>query len=102
MAERRVTEAALLIRVNRVLAKEDRLLTRNREGNQWYEQTGRYYCLNFSTLKLEAQHVDIEEWAKDLCVLRYGEVVERVEPPKPPKGNPRKPAVKKAKAKKTK
>lgn len=68
----KVTENALVLRIKRALAKEDKVLKKCRADSRWYSDFGDYYVVNAFNA-LEDTHVDLEAFAKELGVLRHGE-----------------------------
>ena len=69
-----VTMRALMQRINRKLKKEEVILKTLR--TQRYEpDLGRYYAVNMQTNLITAQHVDPEQWGRELGVLRRWEVL---------------------------
>jgi len=69
-----VSEQALMRRINRVLAKENRVLRKPR-GKQWWKDLGDYYVVDSSSNYLLKGHVDIEEFGRELEVLSLFEVL---------------------------
>lgn len=54
-------------RINRKLAADDRRLVATR-GERWRSDLGDYYIVDLHSGNLEAQHVDIDELARELAV----------------------------------
>jgi hypothetical protein len=76
-----VTERALIQRINRVLRKDGRILKVTR-GERALREVGQYYLLGFDRNTVTTLHVDIEELAHELGVLRSFERLERLERPR--------------------
>jgi len=77
MARRRgipVPERALIQRINRVLRKDGRVLKVTR-GGQTRQEVGQYSVFDFDRNAIRTLHVDIEELARELGVLRSFERV---------------------------
>lgn len=77
MARRRgipVPERALIQRINRVLRKDGRVLKVTR-GGQTRQEIGQYSVFDFDRNAIRTLHVDIEELARELGVLRSFERV---------------------------
>jgi hypothetical protein len=64
-----ITERALIQRINRVLRENGRILKVTR-GEHAIQEVGQYYLLDFDRNAAKTLHVDIEELARELGVLR--------------------------------
>jgi aspartyl aminopeptidase len=62
------TERAILARVNRKLVKQGGRLLVCPENSRWFNNLGRYYCVNNNNI-ITAQFVDLDDWAKELAVI---------------------------------
>ena len=69
-----VTRPALLKRINRTLNHSGERLAITR-GDRWRGELGDYYVIDFNRNTIVAQHVDPEELARELGVLRADELV---------------------------
>ena len=68
-----VSTRAVIARINRRLAKDDRQLRRNRGA--W--SVGDYYIINMTGNYIDSQNVDLNDLAEELDVLkRYERLVE--------------------------
>ena len=65
-----VSVRALLARVNRKLAHEYLVLKRCKSDSRWYNELGDFYAVSISRNHFDAQHVELEKWAKELGVLK--------------------------------
>ena len=63
-----LSERALLARVNRRLFNEMEVVRVCRENSRWYGTLGRHYAVNLNLNTIVAQHVSLEDWAKELGV----------------------------------
>jgi hypothetical protein len=70
-----VTERALIQRVNRVLRSDGRILKVSR-GDGARREVGRYYVVGFDRNAVRTLHVDIQELARELGVMRSFERLE--------------------------
>lgn len=71
-----VTERAVVMRINRVLKKNDNQLKKYR-GGLWWRDLGDYYILDLSHNNILEGHVDIELIARELGVLKDYEKIEK-------------------------
>ena len=69
MTRKQVTERALVQRLNRCLAREDRVLRKCRPGPD-YAELGDWYCVDLSSNTIASKDVDLEEWGRELGVLK--------------------------------
>jgi hypothetical protein len=70
-----VTERALIQRINRVLRRDGRILKVTR-AEQAVREVGQYYVLGLDRNAVRTLHVDIQELARELGVLRSFERLE--------------------------
>ena len=75
MKNLKVSRRALEGRVRRALAKQDELLCKCRTDSRWYGDLGDYYIADAQTNGVIAQHVDLEELAGELNLLKSAEVL---------------------------
>lgn len=68
-----VTEHALLQRLNRHLVQLGQQIRKSRRPVD--SNTGAYYCIDIRHNLVQAAHVDLERWAREIGVLRQWEVV---------------------------
>ena len=67
-----VSERAMLGRINRVLAKDNRVVKAAREGSALYYNMGRYYLLDWSTNNIVDYKFDLAGFAKKLgCIAEW-------------------------------
>lgn len=71
-----VSERAMMARINRRLAKEGQKLCKTPPQSRWFNDLGAFHIVNENQNVIEAQHVDLEELAKELGTLKPGEVLE--------------------------
>jgi len=69
-AQVRVSERAVLQRLNRALAHEETVIRVCKETSRWFNDTGRYYQVNLRFNAIVAQHVNLEAWAREAGVLQ--------------------------------
>jgi hypothetical protein len=73
---RMVLESVVAARVRRALRRGGETLRKTRTGNTWAEvDFGTYYTVDVDTGFASRRHVDIAALARELRVLRPGEVV---------------------------
>ena len=70
MTKVKVSERALVQRINRKLGKESKALKVAREKSVGFQNTGRYYVIDESRNSVAATDVKLEELGKKLKVLR--------------------------------
>ena len=70
-----VTLSALVQRVNRVLAKEFKVLRKCRQDSQWLRDVGDWYVTDESRNSIDMVDIDPIQLARELGVLREGELV---------------------------
>jgi len=68
-----VSERALVGRINRALRDDDLMLRKNRPGGRAEQEMGRYFELNTRINGATQYHVDIEDYGRELGVLREWE-----------------------------
>ncbi|GAB3479353.1 hypothetical protein [Azotobacter salinestris] len=73
----KVTERALLARINRALRKDNQQLCRCREDSQGYAELGDFYAMDTAQDVVMARHVDLAMWARDLGILPDWEELQR-------------------------
>jgi len=73
-----VSERALLGRINRRLAKDEEVLKKCRPDSRWYHDLGAYYGVGVRTNSICYQHIDLEEFGRELGVLRPFEALAQV------------------------
>ena len=65
-----ITERALIQRINRKLAQDDKRLLVSKPSSRWLDTTGRHYLVDVSRNANIDYHVDIEALGRELNVLR--------------------------------
>jgi hypothetical protein len=75
-AIRSITTPALAARVRRRLARERQLLRRCSPWSEQHPTLGNYYIVAAHSHDVLARHVNVEELARDLGVLRSEVIVE--------------------------
>ncbi|GAB3377704.1 hypothetical protein [Azotobacter armeniacus] len=73
----KVTERALLARINRALRKDNQQLYRCREGSQAHGELGDFYAVDTALDVIMAKHIDLAMWARDMGVLPDWEELQR-------------------------
>lgn len=69
----KISERAMVQRINRALAKEDQKLRKGR--GRWASDLGEYYVVDIRQNAVVASNVDVGKLAKDLgCLAGYEEV----------------------------
>ena len=63
-----ISERALVARINRSLSKTGERLRVCREASKWFDQLGRFYCVNNHN-RVSATHVNMKQWAKELKAI---------------------------------
>ena len=71
----KLSERAVLARVNRALAKEDEIIRICREDSRWHPELGRFYSVDLSQNVIMSKHVDLEKWARELKVMKPYEIL---------------------------
>ena len=71
----KISERALLARINRRLAKDDQKLLKCRADTRAYADLGDWYIVSQSTNAVEAAHVDLEQLAQELKCIRSFEAL---------------------------
>ena len=72
----RITERALLQRINRRL-KQDAEQVRTARGDQAERDVGRYYIVNMKRNSIESMHVHLEKLGRELGVMQPWEELTR-------------------------
>lgn len=70
-----VTESALVARINRKLAPEHQKVCKCRESSSAFNDLGRFYVLDTYRNAIENSHIDIENFARELGVMRPEESI---------------------------
>lgn len=70
-----VSHRALEARVKRALEKDGQTLKKCREDSRWYNELGEHYTVDVELNCVNAKHVDLEAWARELGVLKDFESV---------------------------
>ena len=70
-----VSERALVARVNRKLAAEDKALKRCRQDSHSYYQLGDYYMVGYYNNAIYRMQCNLEQEARDLGVLKKWEML---------------------------
>jgi hypothetical protein len=71
-----LTERALFARLSRALSKEGKALRRCRQDTRNHNELGDVYCVNTEKNLVEAKHIDIVKWAREMKILKAWEKVE--------------------------
>lgn len=70
-----VSERAVVARINRALAKDNRTLRTTRADSRWYSNTGRHYVIDIAQNCILWTDVDLEELGRELGVLADYETI---------------------------
>jgi hypothetical protein len=73
--KKQVTERALATRVDRALRKQQKTLRKTREDSPFYADNGMWYVVDLDRNAIEAQHVNLVGYARELGVLADWEEV---------------------------
>jgi hypothetical protein len=65
-----ITERALIQRINRKLATDDKRLLVSKPSSRWLDTTGRHYMVDVATNSNVDYHVDVEALGRELKVLK--------------------------------
>jgi hypothetical protein len=65
----KVTEQALIARINRKLAKENGKLKRCRENSKDFNTLGYFYTIDLSLNCIVDRHIELAEYAQELGVM---------------------------------
>lgn len=66
-----LSNGALILRINRRLAKDDQAVRKCRETSRDHNELGDYYVVNTSMNVIVAKQVDLEEYGRELGVLAH-------------------------------
>jgi hypothetical protein len=75
----KLTDRALLQRINRKLKEQDKQVRKCRENSRSYNDLGSYYAVDVSRNSIAWLNVDLTELARELDVLRPWESAEQGE-----------------------
>lgn len=67
--KRPVSEKALIARINRKLKHENESLKKTRPDSKWINDLGDYYLVHTLLNTIEAQHINLDEFAREIGVL---------------------------------
>ncbi len=73
--KKEISEQTLLRRVNRKLKHENTILKKCRTNSRDYATLGDYYEVDFMRNTIEAAHVDLIRWAKEMGCIKDYEVI---------------------------
>jgi len=71
----KISEQALMQRINLQLAKKDEILKKSK-GGLWHSDTGDYFIIDENTNSMVATNIDLEILGKELGVLKNYEQFE--------------------------
>ena len=71
----KVSVRALEGRVKRALERDGETLKKCREDSRWFTDLGEYYLVDLNMNSVNTKHVDLEELARELEVLKPFEVL---------------------------
>jgi len=71
----KVSERALMARINRKLTKEGQILKKCKTNSRWYSDLGDFYIVSAGLNSVAAMHCDLLKLAKDFSVLNTWEEV---------------------------
>lgn len=75
MQKVKVSERALLQRLNRYLAEQKKLIKKCRENSPNLFELGRFYVVNTDKNTVTAKHICLDKWGRDSGVLKNFEVL---------------------------
>ena len=64
--KKKVSERAILARVNRKLAHKNQKMRKCSPRDRWYNDNGDYYVINEHFNRIDEQHCKLVDWATDL------------------------------------
>ena len=67
--KKKLTERALIARINRKLANDSQALKKCRENSQWFNELGYYYIVDETLNTITAQNIKLDKLGKELGVL---------------------------------
>lgn len=73
----KVSERALMARINRKIKPDELQLKKCREDARGYDYLGEFYTIDFSNNTVDDTHIDLTAYAKELGVLAGHEELER-------------------------
>lgn len=71
----KISENALLARINRKVAGENQTVRRCREGSASFPTLGRFYLIDAYRNAVEAMHLDLELLGRELGAIRADETL---------------------------
>lgn len=78
MGNIKVSEGAVIRRVNRKLAAEGEVMRKCRDNSRGHGELGDYYIVNIQSMYIQAMHQSLEETAREMgCLQPYEEIVYR-------------------------
>jgi hypothetical protein len=77
--KRRITEGALLARINRKLRHELEMVKRCPPSSRYYSELGHYYKVDCQHNVITEKHVDVEALGRELSVLQPYETIDSAE-----------------------
>ena len=72
----KLSERAVLARVNRALAKNDEILRICRKDSRGHLELGRFYSVDLSRDVVKSKGVDLEKWAREMKVMKPYETLD--------------------------
>ena len=72
----KVSERALLARLNRKLAAENLTVKKCAESSRWHSNLGDYYCVDMALNTITASHIGLEGWGREYGCLKGFEELE--------------------------
>jgi len=72
----KVSERALIGRVNRVITIDNEVLRICREDTRGFNELGRYYSIDTSRNLVASKNIDLEQWGRELGVLKAYETLD--------------------------
>jgi GTPase involved in cell partitioning and DNA repair len=70
MNTKTITESSLVRRINRALSHHGQILRKCRVDSRYYPEYGDYYCVDIQTRGINEKHVDIDDLARELQVIK--------------------------------
>ena len=74
----KVSERAVLQRLNRALQPSGRLVKRCKVSSRYYGELGDFYAIDTGTNAVHTKHLDLATWAAEMMVLKVFEELDAV------------------------
>lgn len=71
-----ISRRALLARINRKLATEQKQMKQARQGTRLHQDVGDFYIVDLNRNTIDSMHCDLEGWGKELGAMAPYESLE--------------------------